>query len=472
MRGAGITYEVALEPEPEILAEFEAWLEDHVDAMLLLPGFTGASIHKARDPDSGHPLRIVRYGLTDQAALDRYLAEQAPQMRAEGMARFGGRFRASRRVVEEGRDAALTDARPCPNCSELLWGQYCANCGQRSRVRMITFWELLRDAGELLATLDSRLWKSLGLLVFRPGRLTIDYLQGKRARYVPPMRLFIASTLVFFFIATLNTRFDFGPDGAIIIGPGSGAQPDDAQPGANRKPALEILRGALEEAEREAAGPDADPEAAAAIERARRAIEGAGTQGAEPVEGPRSRTGVVGDSRGINVDDNCNVDYSGAPAWLPKILSAERAEEVCLRIKADHGRSFIQALMSNIPAMMFLFLPLMAAVMKLLYPLSGRYYAEHLLFLVHYHSFFFVLNIGLITGRWAAELAAPGRIPLTALTVAAFIYLPVYLFRAMQRVYAQGFWATAFKYVSLGMAYFIALLITFMGLLVYTAATL
>jgi hypothetical protein len=471
MRGAGITYEVALEPEPEILSEFEAWLEDHVDAMLRLPGFTGASIHKARDPDSGNPLRVVRYGLTDQAALDRYLAEEAPRMRAEGMARFGGRFRASRRVVEEGRDAALTDARPCPNCSELLWGQYCANCGQRSRVRMITFWELLRDAGELLATLDSRLWKTIGLLVFRPGRLTIDYLQGKRARYVPPMRLFIASTLVFFFIATLNTRFDFGPEGAIIIGPGSGAQTDDEESAANREPALEILRRALEEAEREA-GSGGDPEAAAAIERARRAIEGAGTEGAQPGEGPQMRTGVVSDTRGINVDENCNVDFSGVPEWLPKILSAERAAEVCLRIKADHGRSFIQAMMSNIPAMMFLFLPLMAAVMKLLYPLSGRYYAEHLLFLVHYHSFFFVLNIGLIAVRWGVEVAIPNQIPLTALTVAAFVYLPVYLFRAMQRVYAQGFWATAFKYVSLGMAYFIALLITFMGLLVYTAVTL
>lgn len=420
MRGAGITYEVSLQPEPEILAEFEAWLEVHVDEMLALPGFTGASIHKARDPDSGHALRVVRYGLQDQAALDRYLADHAPRMRAEGLARFGDRFRASRRVVEEGRDAALTDARPCPNCSELLWGQYCATCGQRARVRMITFWELLRDAGELLATLDSRLWKTLGLLLFRPGRLTIDYLQGKRARYVPPMRLFIASTLVFFFIATLNTRFDFGPEGAILIGPGSGTQPDDAK----------------------------------------------------PVESRQSRGGVANGRSGIKVDDDCQVDYSGAPAWLPKILSQERAEEVCLRIKADHGRSFLQALMSNIPAMMFLFLPLMAAVMKLLYPLSGRYYAEHLLFLVHYHSFFFMLNIGLIAIRWSAELAAPGRIPLTPLTLVAFVYLPVYLFRAMRKVYGQGFWATAFKYVSLGMAYFLALLITFMGLLVYTAATL
>jgi hypothetical protein len=177
-------------------------------------GLHGRHIHKARTPETGAALRIVRYELKDRAALDRYLAEFAPRMRAEALARFGDRFRATRRIVLEGRDAALTDARPCPNCGELLWGQYCASCGQRARVRMITFWELLKDAGDLLASLDSRLWRTLGLLLFRPGRLTLDYLQGRRARFVPPVRLFIASSIVFFFIATLNTRFEFGPERA------------------------------------------------------------------------------------------------------------------------------------------------------------------------------------------------------------------------------------------------------------------
>ncbi|MFU8894824.1 MAG: DUF4286 family protein, partial [Gammaproteobacteria bacterium] len=183
MQTAAVTYEVALEPDEEILGEFEAWLEHHMDDMLALPGFTGASVHQAEDPDTGAQLRIVRYELADRAALERYFEEFAPRMRAEGLAKFGGRFRASRRIVLEGRDAALTDARPCPNCNELLWGQYCASCGQRARVRMITFWELLKDAGDLLASLDSRIWRTLGLLLFRPGRLTLDYLQGKRAGY-------------------------------------------------------------------------------------------------------------------------------------------------------------------------------------------------------------------------------------------------------------------------------------------------
>jgi hypothetical protein len=416
-REDSITYEVALAPDPEILGEFEAWLEYHVDEMLALPGFLGAHIHKAEDPDTGTELRVVRYELENRAALERYLHEFAPRMRAEGLARFANRFRASRRIVLEGRDAALTDARPCPNCSELLWGQYCASCGQRARTRMITFWELLKDAGDLLSSLDSRIWRTLGLLLFRPGRLTLDYLQGKRARFVPPVRLFIASSIVFFFIATLNARFQFGDDAVLFPGP------DEAPPVAEES---------------------------------------------EPA--PRTRAGAqVG---GINIDEACNVDYSGVPEWLARLLPAERAVEICERIVADRGQSFARAVLGNIPAMMFLFLPLMGLVMKLLYPLSGRYYAEHLLFLVHYHSFFFLINILLVATRWAAELAAPGRLPTDLLTAAVFIYIPVYLFRAMRRVYGQGFLATAFKYVLLGLAYLVALLTTLLGLVLFTAVTL
>jgi hypothetical protein len=441
MRAESITYEVELEPDAEILAEFEAWLEYHVDEMLALPGFSGATIHKAENPDSGAALRVVRYELADRAALERYLEEFAPRMRAEGIARFGDRFRASRRIVLEGRDAALTDARPCPNCSELLWGQYCANCGQRARARMITFWELLKDAGDLLASLDSRIWKTLGLLMFRPGRLTLDYLQGKRARFVPPVRLFIASSIVFFFIASLNARLEFGPDDAVFIGPGAGVELEDAEPSERR--ALEGLDQEQDEGE-------ADAEAA---------------------QPPRAR-GASGTAGGIGFDRDCNVDYSAAPDWLEKVVPPERAVEICERITADHGRSFARALLSNVPAMMFLFLPLMGVVMKLAYPLSGRYYAEHLLFLVHYHSFFFLLNIMLIVARWGAELVAPGALPLGVLTGAVFIYIPVYLFRAMRVVYGQGFWATSFKYIVLGLAYLTAMLTTFIGLVLYTAVTL
>ncbi|NGP52567.1 DUF4286 family protein [Thioalkalivibrio sp. XN8] len=412
MSGERITYEVTLEPDPAILREFETWLEYHVDDVIALPGFTGATIHKGENPETGAALRIVRYELENQAALERYLREDAPRMRAEGTSRFGDRFRASRRIVHEGRDAALTDARPCPNCDQLLWGQYCANCGQRARTRMITLWELLKDAGDLIASLDSRLWRTLGLLLFRPGRLTVDYLEGKRARYVPPFRLFIAASIVFFFVASLLADFSIGD--AVVID-GDTPQQETAEPGP----------------------PDVDVTVA-----------------------------------GAQFDEMCNVNYEGVPPWFEELVPPERAREICERITLDRGRSFMRAVLSNIPAMMFLFLPVMALVMKLAYPLSGRYYAEHLLFLVHYHSFFYLFSLLLILLEQGGARLAPGVLPTGLINTAAFIYLMVYLFRALRRVYGQGFWLTLFKYVLMGLSYLLALVTTFVGLLLYTAVTL
>lgn len=435
MTGSGsderITYEVTLEPDPEILREFEAWLEYHLDDMIALPGFLGATIHKGVNPETGAALRICRYELENQAALDRYLREDAARMRAEGTSRFGDRFRATRRIVHEGRDAALTDARPCPNCDQLLWGQYCANCGQRARTRMITLWELLKDAGDLIASLDSRLWRTLGLLLFRPGRLTLDYLEGKRARYVPPFRLFISASIVFFFVASLLTNFDIGED--VVI---DGDEPATEAPAAP-EPAPD-------------AGPDQPPETAADPDNLDLNI-------------------TVG---GARVDRTCNIDYSEVPDWIAELLPPERAREICERITLDRGRSFMRAVLSNIPAMMFLFLPVMALVMKLAYPLSGRYYAEHLLFLVHYHSFFYLFSLLLILFEQAGSRLAPGTLPTGLINTAAFIYMMVYLFRALRRVYGQGFWLTLFKYVLMGLSYLMALVTTFFGLLLYTAVTL
>jgi hypothetical protein len=275
---------------------------------------------------------------------------------------------------------------------------------------MITFWELLKDAGDLLASLDSRIWKTLGLLMFRPGRLTLEYLQGKRARFVPPVRLFIASSIVFFFIASLNTRLEFGPDDAVSSVPAPASSWRTRAVGAQRQ-----AHGARAPGARGGRAPSG---------RARRKSRG---EGGDRAHAPRpggtgpgrgrgrcrrrrsaAARGASGTAGGIGFDRDCNVDYSGAPDWLVKLVPPERAVEICERITADHGRSFARALLSNVPAMMFLFLPLMGVVMKLAYPLSGRYYAEHLLFLVHYHSFFFLLNIMLIVARWGAELVAPG----------------------------------------------------------------
>jgi len=96
-----VLYEVNVQVDRDIAADYRAWLDAHVGVMLALPGFTGAEVFEVVEtpPDAGHLSLCVHYRLRDQAALDDYLREHATHMRADGIARFGDRFRASRRVL-------------------------------------------------------------------------------------------------------------------------------------------------------------------------------------------------------------------------------------------------------------------------------------------------------------------------------------------------------------------------------------
>jgi hypothetical protein len=99
--GAGVIYEVNLDLDTAIREDYLAWLAPHVAEICALPGFTGAQMFEVAQPPaaSGRSSLCVQYRLSSQADLDRYLSEHAPRMRAEGQARFGGRFSASRRVL-------------------------------------------------------------------------------------------------------------------------------------------------------------------------------------------------------------------------------------------------------------------------------------------------------------------------------------------------------------------------------------
>jgi hypothetical protein len=97
----GVVYEVNLEVDGDVAGAFRAWLRDHVRELLALPGFLGARVFEVRDPvpGDGRAGLCVQYRLRDDAALQAYLRDHAPRMREAGVAKFGSRFRAARRVM-------------------------------------------------------------------------------------------------------------------------------------------------------------------------------------------------------------------------------------------------------------------------------------------------------------------------------------------------------------------------------------
>jgi hypothetical protein len=116
---------------------------------------------------------------------------------------------------------------------------------------------------------------------------------------------------------------------------------------------------------------------------------------------------------------------------------------------------------------MFVFLPLLALVMKPLYWRPKRYYVEHLLFQIHNHAFVFLV---------LATIALLEMIPvvgqhLGVVKFAAWLYMFWYLFRAMRVVYGQGRGLTVAKYLTIGFAYVIAAFVVLLLTALYSAMT-
>ena len=95
-----ILYEVNLKVHEEILSDYDKWLSAHIKEILKIDGFQKASWWKEVEAKEGKIAYTIHYFLKDQAALNHYLEHYAPQLRQEGIAKFGGKFEATRRVFE------------------------------------------------------------------------------------------------------------------------------------------------------------------------------------------------------------------------------------------------------------------------------------------------------------------------------------------------------------------------------------
>ena len=93
----------------------------------------------------------------------------------------------------------------CKNCDQPLNGGYCSNCGQRD-IELLKFKKLIKDFFDHHLDLDSRIFRTIKYLMFRPGFLTIEYWNGRRARYVPPFKIYLLTSFLYFMVLSLNTN--------------------------------------------------------------------------------------------------------------------------------------------------------------------------------------------------------------------------------------------------------------------------
>ena len=408
-----LIYEVECQLDPDVVADYDAWLPGHIRDVLACAGFLGATI-EAPQTAAGEPKkRLIRYRVENAAALDHYLENNATRLRTETAERFGSRVHCVRRVLQPRHDllSAELEPRTCLDCGAPVTGRHCAECGQSGDVHVLSMKEVAGDVTHSILHLDSRVWRTLRLLVLRPGELTREFIAGRHQRYLPPFRLYLAISILYFALSALL------PDASPFVttsgvAPVSVGMPDEM---------------AKELASEGIALPQVDKTAS----------------GRPP----------------------CTVEFSDNPAFETIEQALSRA---CLQMRADGGKLFAERFAATAPKLMFLFLPLMAGIAVLFYWRPRRLYAEHLVLYLHNHAFTFLL----LTATGILDAIATLEIPfvgiLSFINFLLYVYLGWYVFRSMRVVYGQGRLATTLKFIGLSLSYFTLLGLTMMVGLLYT----
>jgi hypothetical protein len=316
----------------------------------------------------------------------------------------------------------------CANCGAPVTGRFCGACGQRLGHQVHSLSEFLGEAAEVITHADSRVWRTFVPLLFRPGFLTQQYLAGRRASYLPPFRLYIVLSVVFFLIVSFaahrtgNTPEHPAKAHVVVVDPVTALQKElDAT---------------------------TDPEEQEVIRQQIVTV-----------------TAMKAKLASVSGTGNCVTRIPSG--WLWDRLHA-RIADGCQKISADNGRELGQTLIHNTGRAMFVFLPLIAALMKLLYWHPKRYYVEHLLLLLHNHAFIFVSGSILM----GLDMLVPSDTVMGWVSIVLVTYIVWYLYRSMRRVYAQSRTRTLLKFAVLCGAYFFCAVLTLIVTLVYSAFTL
>jgi hypothetical protein len=354
----------------------------------------------------------------------------------------------------------------CANCGAELHGTHCHACGQPVKGMIRPLSSMLSDVADTVLNIDSRIFRTLFPLYFRPGFLSNEYFAGRRVRYVTPFRLYFFLSVAAFLLMqwsldSLDMSKAFHSDAGDKIVAAQTAQEVIAQRDLG-----------LAEIDKAKAAPGLPAVAITGMDKAADAIRSRADKrlaymqrvADAKAKGDAAPPAELADEHGVSIgmDKWDPVANPVRISWLPEAANAKltklgvRARENLKRLNKD-PKPIIVGLVSVLPQVLFVLMPLFALLLKIFYIFKRRLYMEHLIIALHSHSFIFIsllliTIIALIQG--AAQERAPWLYaPLGWLIVAMCWWLPIYLFLTQKKVYKQGWFFTTLKFGAIGLCY-------------------
>lgn len=336
----------------------------------------------------------------------------------------------------------------CLNCGHPLElsDKYCPNCSQANSTKKLTLVDFFEEFLANYLSYDSKLWRTLAALLLRPGKITNEYISGKRLSYTNPFRFLLSLAIIYFLIISFNSEFEsFNKFGS-----------GNNSPIFNLDTELNKLEFDSEQ-EKQIALAQLD-----SLKIKRFITNGISQRDSTLLSNPELYFQKI-DSGGIaerfaekiqffsTVIKHDTISYfeQGVTKFnLPKAKENEMAFNLANSLSDIERRpgSFLNSLISKLPITTFFFLPFFSFFIWMVYIRKKYTYTDHLIFSFHNQSLLFIL---LIVSNLINALFNIGSEGLFILIFA------IYLYKAMRNFYQQGRVKTVIKYFLLNTIFFI-----------------
>lgn len=328
-----------------------------------------------------------------------------------------------------GHDKLRTDTE-CQNCGYEVLQAYCPHCGQKNTETRQSFTHLVTHFAEDLTHYDSAFWKTIKYLLFRPAKLTIEYLEGKRLKYVPPVKLYIFISFVTFLTLSLL----------------SGGHEEEHQPNEHESVTENHTS-------------------------------------AEPHVESDGNNNALSQTFHINLDDGTKV-YSVSQLDSLKAASPEKISSlqywvykklIVLKKKEISSEKVMGALLHVLPKVLFLYMPLFAFWLWLFHGKKRWLFFDHGIFTLHYFSLLLLLSLfnGLLTSFLFMFNDSGWSDVVALITTVLFSCYPVfYFFRAHSKMYGEKKSISRLKATALFLINFTCILAVLSATLLYVLFTM
>jgi len=381
----------------------------------------------------------------------------------------------------------------CLNCKFSLRPEdnFCPNCGQENNTNKIPVRHLIFEVFEDFFHFDAKIWNTLKASFSKPGQITIDFLEGKRARYIPPVKFYVFVSFIFFLLLGKLSDHAIDTDSKSIVSINESEDITLNELQGNKRiyhskdsndirliefdyTSKDSLRKELKKLKE---SPDSvlmklleeeDIDTSIVTRKRLREALALIPSNAPALDSVKPKYSVYGKVEFTTKEeyeqfkqnihnysdeqvDSLLISKNESPNWLNRQM-VKKMGKYNFKNK-DDIKDITHAIIKSISFTMFIMMPLTAILLLLIF-YRKKYYYEHLIFSIHIHTIFFIIFSVILTVQIFISDSFGGK-----LWGWAILACLIYLVSSLKNNYKQSWGKTIAKFLLMSIPYFLISLI-------------